>query len=264
MDATAKLPSRLESASIAGSAAAVGALLLLAGLIPHKERALLLTDGQLQAKAFAAVVAPLDAQQAQRENALLHNLGHHAARLAGKPAHSASPGLASPTRVLFADAAPPGFPNPAADDPAFAAPPGRVPGAAPGSGVPFGDSSSSGGIGAPGPFNPIGAAPNISPANQASTSSSSSGGAGPNGTTSGGTTSGGTTSGGTSSGGTTSGGAAPGSTTSGGTPPNGNPTQTSAVPEPATWLTMICGFFLLGSAIRRQRKLHTITASMTN
>lgn len=71
------------------------------------------------------------------------------------------------------------------------------------------------------------------------TTSSSSGGSSSGGTSSGGTT--------TSSGGTTS---SSGGTTSSG----GDPNQPPAVPEPATWLSLILGLFGVGMTMRLRRR----------
>ena len=228
MNFKAHLPLRSENAGAVGSTAVTGALLLLIGLMPHTERALLSTDGQSQAKAFVAAVAPLDTKQSQLEAGLLNRFAGHKPHHIGKAAHPAGSAFVTPGRTLLADAIPSTFPNPSANAPAFQAPPSTIPGST--DNFSSGDTSTSDGSG-PSQINPLGAAPAL-------------GATTPGGTTSGGTTSGGTTSGGTTSGGTTSGG-----TTSGGPNPGG---PTSAVPEPSTWLTMLCGFFVVGASLRRR------------
>ena len=246
MNLKAHLPLRSENAGAVGSTAATGALLLLIGLIPHTERALLSTDGQLQAKAFAAAVAPLDTKQSQLEAGLLNRFAGHRPHHIGKTARPAGSAFVTPGRTLLADAVPSTFPNPSANAPAFQAPPSTVPGST--DNFSSGDTSTSGGSG-PSLIDPLGAAPALGAATPGGTTSggTTSGGAG--GTTSGGA--GGTTSGGT--GGTTSGGT--GGTTSGGTggtTSGGTGGTTSAVPEPSTWLTMLCGFFVVGASLRRR------------
>ena len=186
------------------AAGSVGALLFLLGFAPHDERALFLNDGDFQAKAFVATIAPLNLQQAQSEAGLLNHLALLSSdarrrNRAGRRGSSGGRGLDVPAKALLADAGPEPFVAPVAAgstanlaDSGLPVPSGGlVPGGSSGNDSPSPSSTPSGGPPAtpPGVAGPIGAAP--------------------------------------------------------GTP-------VSSVPEPATWLTLLFGFFMVGSGMRRR------------
>ena len=204
-------------------------LLLVLEVVPQNHRGLLVKDDAVgQAKAFAAVVAPLDPNQSRIERGTLNHLAAvtHGAHKNRRPGRGTPDG-----QQVFADAGTAPFPatvpadagsNPNLSDS------GQTPGAG-GSAR-----SSSGGLSVPNPPGPLGAG---------STTSSSSSGGSTGGTT---TSTGGTTN--TSTGGTTTTSTGGTTTTSSG----GTTTPVPAVPEPGTWLTMLVGFFMIGGIIRRR------------
>ena len=76
----AKSNLRAERYSFTSAALAIGAVVVLIGIAPRNERALFLRDTLGQAKAFAAVVPPLDAVRAQLERGALDDLALRSAR----------------------------------------------------------------------------------------------------------------------------------------------------------------------------------------
>lgn len=77
---TATFP-RFERSGFATIAVVLGAGLFVIGIAPRSERALFLKDdARLPAKAFSAVVPPLDATRSQLERSLLNNVGSRSSR----------------------------------------------------------------------------------------------------------------------------------------------------------------------------------------
>jgi hypothetical protein len=72
---------RFERSGFTSAAIGIGAVLFLIGIAPRSERALFLKDdGRLPAKAFSAVVPPLDATRSQLERSLLNAVGSRSSR----------------------------------------------------------------------------------------------------------------------------------------------------------------------------------------
>jgi hypothetical protein len=72
---------RLERSGFASAALAIGAALFLVGLAPRNERALFLKDDtRLPAKAFSAVVPPLDPTRSQLERSLFNAIALRSSR----------------------------------------------------------------------------------------------------------------------------------------------------------------------------------------
>lgn len=217
MDTVANTLPRFERSGFATAALATGVVLFLVGVAPRSERALFLKDdARLPAKAFSAVVPPLDPTRAQLERSLLNAIASRSSR--------SGEGLTSPANRQFV-----------ASNQGLL--PGTLPtllstGNAPGALPVAGDSTPPSGApsaptgGQPGGTSPTtpGTTPGTSPTTPGTTPTAP-GLPGPS-------------------------AGAPGT----GTPTDQPPV--SAVPEPASWAMMLLGFLAIGWAARRRpRKL---------
>lgn len=156
MQNSAQPNSRAERYSFTSAALSVGAVVMLIGIAPRNERALFLRDAQGDAKAFAAVVPPLDAARAQLERGALDDIALRSARSEAAQRNRANRSFASSGTELMpgtvpallsnaprgsatdglGNAAAPGVAN--AADPGVVAPPptgGQAPGGGGGGGV---------------------------------------------------------------------------------------------------------------------------------
>lgn len=254
------------------------ATMLIAGVFPFNERSLLRNSG-----AFAAFAAT-PATPRGTAQVILGPYGSTPGLLGAAPGPRAIVPIAAAPAVL---GVPPladqpvvgaGFPVEGAPLTAGAMPPEQVAGNAlppipgyfpsnrnvPGGfvGTPTGGSTSSGGTSSGGATSSGGTSTGgTSTGGDTSTGGTSTGGTATGGDTStGGTSTGGTTTstggdtstGGTSTGGTTSTGGDTSSGSTGGSS-GGTTPPVGAVPEPATWLMMLGGFFAVGFALRRRR-----------
>lgn len=234
------LRERVEIVALTGT---LGVLLVLFELSPVTERALFLSNGaQSPVKAFAASVEPLDASQARREAGQFNRLVDGMRNRRRAAGNGANPGV---QRFAYGGDTPP---------PISMAGPNSVQSDS-GAGQPSGGSASS--FGGTPPLSPAAPGPNgIAPGTNTTTSSSSGGLATSSSTSSssGGitttSTGGVTTTSTTSSTSSSSGGTTTTSSSSGG----GSTTPVPSVPEAGTWLTMLLGFFLIGTLIRHGPK----------
>jgi len=115
---------RFERSGFASAAVGIGAVLFLVGIAPRSERALFLKDdGRLPAKAFSAVVPPLDATRSQLERSLLNAIGSRSSRSGGAQTTPPNPQFVASNQALLPGTLPtllstgtaPGAAPPAAD-----------------------------------------------------------------------------------------------------------------------------------------------------
>ncbi|WP_156363692.1 PEPxxWA-CTERM sorting domain-containing protein [Sphingomonas sp. Leaf357] len=163
MENPARSNSRAERYSFTSAAVSVGAVVLLIGIAPRNERALFLRDAQGDARAFAAVVPPLDAARAQLERGALDDIALRSARSEAAQRERAARGFASSGTQLMPGTVPAllsnaprgsatdGIADPAAPGVANAADPGVVAPAPTGGEAPGGGG---GGVAPPGVTTP--------------------------------------------------------------------------------------------------------------
>jgi hypothetical protein len=217
MEQTAHTLTRFERSGIASAVVACSGLLLLIGVAPRSERALFLKDDSgVPAKAFSAVVPPLDATRSQLERSLLNAIGSRNSRSGeGQTSPARRQFLASNQSLLpgsLSGLLSTGPTAGAAPAPGEAAPPSGVPSAPTGGQSPTTTTPTTPTTTTPTTTTSPPAAPGL-PA-----------------------PTGGAPSGGTSD----PGGSDPG-------------TPVSAVPEPATWAMMLLGFLAIGFMTRRRQ-----------